>query len=134
MVGAGIMPRRTEPAENALKVGARVHELRLARNMSLADLANAAALSKGHLSSVEHGLAAITVETVASIARGLGVPAMYLFAFSADGDRERILNTIMEFPPRELAQLRKDVQARAKALPAQSGEPNAPKASKRRKS
>jgi predicted transcriptional regulator len=54
----------------------RACELRLARNMSLADLANAAGLSKGHLSSVEHGLASITVETIAHIAKGLGLPAM----------------------------------------------------------
>ncbi|MRG97815.1 hypothetical protein [Polyangium spumosum] len=41
------MPRRSEPEPYALKLGARIRELRLERNMSLAALADAAQLSKG---------------------------------------------------------------------------------------
>ncbi|MRG92844.1 helix-turn-helix domain-containing protein [Polyangium spumosum] len=64
------MPRRTVPDPFASQVGGRIRELRLERGMSLAELADASELSKGHLSSVEHGLAAITIQTISRLARG----------------------------------------------------------------
>ncbi len=67
------MPRRSTPDSFALQVGARIREVRLERGLTLAELANASALSKGHLSSVEHGLAAITIHTISRLAEGLGV-------------------------------------------------------------
>jgi len=84
--------------------------------MSLADVANAAELSKGHLSSVEHGLAAITAETVERIARGLGLSPMYIFAFTEDDERARIADLIRDFPARELTQLRRELTQKQKAL------------------
>jgi transcriptional regulator with XRE-family HTH domain len=75
------MPRRSIPEPIAAKVGARIRELRIERGMSLAALADAAGLSKGHMSSVERGLVLITVGTVVSTARALGVPPFVLSMF-----------------------------------------------------
>lgn len=103
------MPRRIEPESSALKVGERLRELRLERNMSLAELADAADLSKGHLSSVEHGLAAITVQTISRLAKGLGVPALYLLTFPADDDRDQIAELVRKLPAAEVAKLRREL-------------------------
>jgi transcriptional regulator with XRE-family HTH domain len=111
----GVMPRRTEASPYTAKVGARIRELRLARNMSLADVANAANLSKGHLSSVEHGLAAINIETIERLARGLSLPPMYIFVFVEEDERARIADLIRDFPKGDLARLRREIQARRKA-------------------
>lgn len=78
------MPRRSIPEPIAAKVGARIRELRLERGMSIAALADAAGLSKGHMSSVERGLVLITVSTVVSTARALGVPPFVLGMFPTD--------------------------------------------------
>lgn len=75
------MPRRSIPEPIAMKLGARIRELRIERGMSLAALAAAAGLSKGHMSSVERGLVLITVGTVVATARALGVPPFVLAMF-----------------------------------------------------
>jgi transcriptional regulator with XRE-family HTH domain len=113
------MPRRKEPAPYPAKIGARIRELRVARRLSLADVANVTGMSKGHLSSVEQGLAAITVETVDRIAQGLRLSPMYIFAFTKDDERARIADLILDLPPRELVKLRREIQDRKKALPAE---------------
>ncbi|MDC3961559.1 helix-turn-helix domain-containing protein [Polyangium jinanense] len=63
------MPRRTEAKPLCVKVGARIREFRKERGMSLQDLAEAGAMSKGHLSSIEQGLAAIDRVTLMAIRR-----------------------------------------------------------------
>jgi transcriptional regulator with XRE-family HTH domain len=78
------MPRRSIPEPIAAKVGARIRELRIERGMSLAALATAAGVSKGHMSSVERGLVLITVGTVVATARALGVPPFVLAMFPDD--------------------------------------------------
>jgi len=78
------MPRRVIPEPIAAKVGARIRELRLERGMSLAALADAAGLSKGHMSSVERGLVLITVGTVVATARALEVPPFVLAMFPGE--------------------------------------------------
>jgi len=110
------MPRRHEATAKTAKVGERVRELRLARNLSLGELATAAGLSKGHLSSVEHGLAAVTGETVERIAKGLDLPPLYVFSFIEEDERAKIADLIIDFPQKELVQLRKDLTAKRKAL------------------
>jgi transcriptional regulator with XRE-family HTH domain len=85
------MPRRIQPDPYALKVGERLRALRLERNLSLADLATASDLSKGHISSIEHGLAAITIQTIIRAAKGLGLSPMYLLTFAGDDERDHIV-------------------------------------------
>ncbi len=113
------MPRRSAPDPYATKVGTRLRELRAERSMSLADLADASELSKGHLSSVEHGLAAITTQTIARLAKGLEVPPLYLLTFPAEDDRDHVVELLRKLQPRDLTKLRKElqktVQAAAKA-------------------
>lgn len=65
--------------------------------MSLGDLADAAGVSKGHLSSIEHGLAVITVQTISRLARGLGLPAFYLLASPMDDDRDQVAGLVRRF-------------------------------------
>jgi len=96
------------------KLGARIHELRMGRHWSLEDLANASGLSKGHLSSIEHGLFAITAETIERVARGLGVRPLCLFGSSTD-DVLLILELIEPWSARELKRLRVELTARQKA-------------------
>lgn len=75
------MPRRAIPDPIAAKLGARFRALRKERGMSLVALADAAGLSKGHMSSVERGLVLINVSTVVATARALGVPTFVLTMF-----------------------------------------------------
>jgi transcriptional regulator with XRE-family HTH domain len=108
------MPRRIEPDPSAQKVGERLRELRLERNMSLAQLADAAELSKGHLSSVEHGLAAITIQTILRLAKGLNVSALYLLTFPPDDERDQIAELVRKLPAQEVAKLRRELTKLAK--------------------
>jgi len=100
--------------------------------MSLGDLAEAASLSKGHLSSIEHGLAAITAETVERIAIGLGLPAFSIFTFVEEDERAKIADLILDFPAKDLVALRKELTTKKKALVAQAAEPKASKRGPRR--
>jgi len=94
-----------------LKVGARIRELRDERKMSLAMLADASNLSKGHLSSVEHGLAAITTQTIERLAQGFGVAPMYLLAFAADDERAKTAELLRELSNTEVRKIRRRIQA-----------------------
>jgi transcriptional regulator with XRE-family HTH domain len=88
------------------------------RRQSLADVANVTGMSKGHLSSIEQGLAAITVENVERVALGLRLSPMYIFAFAKDDERARIADLILDLPARELVKLRREIQERRKAVAA----------------
>ncbi|WP_136923864.1 helix-turn-helix domain-containing protein [Polyangium aurulentum] len=106
------MPRRTTPSPFGFKVGARIRQLRLERGLSLAEVADAGLLSKGHLSSVEHGLAAITIETIEKIARALGLLPMDLLTFPGDDMRAEVGDLVRSMPTRELPKLRRELQER----------------------
>ena len=104
------MPRRTVPDPFASQVGTRIRELRAERGMSLADLADASELSKGHLSSVEHGLAAITIQTISRLAKGLAVPALYILTFQADDERAHTAELVRKLPADQVRKLRRQLQ------------------------
>lgn len=104
------MPRRNTPEPFALKVGTRIRELRYERGMSLANLADASNLSKGHLSSVEHGLAAITTQTIERLAQGFDIPPMYLLAF-ADDERAKAAELLRGLSVTEVRKIRRRIQA-----------------------
>jgi transcriptional regulator with XRE-family HTH domain len=106
------MPRRTTASPFTRKVGLRIRELRVDLDMSLAELASRAALSKGHLSSVEHGLAAITVETLERIADGLEIPPLYLLVFPAEDERARAAELMRALPASDIVKLRRELQVR----------------------
>lgn len=108
------MPRRTEPEAFALRVGGRIRELRFERGLSLGALADLTGVSKGHLSSVEHGLASITVGTVARIAEGLNVPPMYLLAFPADDERAHAAELLRFVPRTEVKRIVRQIESMTK--------------------
>ncbi len=60
-------------------IGARTRERRLAREMSVAELARRAGLSKAVVSKVENAQGAANLQTLARIAAALEVPATSLF-------------------------------------------------------
>lgn len=103
------MPRRTEADPQTAKLGARLRELRIERNLSLGELADASDVSKGHLSSIEHGLASITVQTISRLAQGLDLPPLYLLVSPADDERDQVAELVRQLPAHEIAKLRKDL-------------------------
>jgi transcriptional regulator with XRE-family HTH domain len=120
------MPRRAEPDATALKVGERLRALRLERNMSLADLADASGLSKGHLSSVEHGLAAITIQTIERLAKGLGLSPLYVITFPGDAEHDQVAELVRKLPSNEVVKLRRELTKAVKEA-AKAAKPTAAK-------
>jgi transcriptional regulator with XRE-family HTH domain len=59
-------------------LAANVRRLRIARHLSLSELARATAISKATLSSIENGHANPTVDTLASLAGAMRVPLLEL--------------------------------------------------------
>jgi len=108
------MPRRKEPDPQTARLGARLRELRTERNMSMSDLAEASDVSKGHLSSIEYGLASITVQTISRLAKGLGLPPLYLLVSPTDDDRDYIAELVRKLPANEIVKLRKELTKSAK--------------------
>jgi len=104
------MPRREVPEPFALKVGARIRQLRKEQGLSLGKLADACELSKGHLSSVEHGLAAITIGTIERLAWGFGVPPLYLLTFAADDERAKTAELLRGLSNTEVKKIRRQIQ------------------------
>ncbi|MDI3291605.1 helix-turn-helix transcriptional regulator [Polyangium sp. 15x6] len=108
------MPRRTEPSPLTAKVGARIHELRIERGLTLEELATRAGnMSKGHLSSVENGLAAITIETVNRVATGLGVPPLCLLTFADEHELAKIAELARKLPSTQQSKIRRELQVLA---------------------
>lgn len=62
------------PQATLVAVGRVVRTLREQRDMSQADLADAAAISTQHLSHIERGLRNASLGVAARIARALGIP------------------------------------------------------------
>jgi transcriptional regulator with XRE-family HTH domain len=112
------MPRRPEPNAVTLKVGARIRELRTERHFSLADLADLSGMSRGHLSGIEHGLTAITIETIDRIAKGLDLRALDVLTFPLEDERAQTAELIRKLPAADIKRLRrkltKTVQAAAR--------------------
>ncbi|MDI1482050.1 helix-turn-helix transcriptional regulator [Polyangium sp. y55x31] len=66
------MPRRVRPKKLFLTIGERVKAFRLAAGLTQEEVAEGESLAnKGHISSIEHGLANPTVETLQRIAEAL---------------------------------------------------------------
>ena len=101
------MPRRTHTTSHTLAFGARMRSLRLELGMSLDQLSKATGISKGHLSSIEHGFAAITIESVIRIAQGLDLSPTMLFAFPESDEYAVMLDLLRQLPTTRMKPLRK---------------------------
>jgi transcriptional regulator with XRE-family HTH domain len=90
-----------------LAFGARMRHLRLELGMSLAQLERKTGISKGHLSTIEQGFTAITIESVMRIAAGLDLSPLLLLAFPDDDKLAAIVDLIRQVPTTHLKKLRK---------------------------
>lgn len=101
------MPRRTHTTSYTLAFGERMRSLRLEVGMSLDQLSKATGISKGHLSSIEHGFAAITIESVMRIAQGLDLSPTMLLAFPESDEYAVMLDLMRQLPTTRMKPLRK---------------------------
>lgn len=108
------MPRKSEPTPHDLAVGSRIRELRHERGLSLTSLAALAAISKGHLSSIEAGLQSITVKTLVALAAGLNVAPMYLLVRPEADERQHAAELLRRLPAVEAKAFRRQLQARVR--------------------
>ncbi len=104
------MPRRNTPDVYAQQVGARIRELRFERNMSLANLADASNCSKGHLSSIEHGLAAITIGTIQRLAQAFDLPPLYILACATEDEYSKVAELLRSMSTADVKKVRKQLQ------------------------
>jgi DNA-binding XRE family transcriptional regulator len=72
--------RVARPPSLEESIGNAIRELRLRDGLTIALLADKADVSRGMLSKIENGHAAAATETLARIARALGVPMSMLFS------------------------------------------------------
>ena len=114
------MPRRTYTTPFTLAFGARLHSLRIAANYSLESLARRTDISKGHLSSIEHGLAMITIESLYRIAAGLDISPIALLDFPEEDESAVLLDLIWQLPPSRRKELKKILKRWIKGLVAES--------------
>jgi transcriptional regulator with XRE-family HTH domain len=81
---------QTVDVENILdadeRVGFEVRDLRHARDMTLADLAEATGLSVGYLSQVERGVSSPSVKALHSISRAMGVTISWFFSPASEDE------------------------------------------------
>lgn len=74
--------------DRAVRIGHRVRELRVARGLSITELAERAGLKRPNLSRLEYGRHIPSLETLERVAEALGVPVAQLIAI----DRNRPVN------------------------------------------
>lgn len=84
-----------------------MRSLRVDLGISLGNLSEATGISKGHLSTIEQGFAAITTESVQRIAIGLDLSPLLLLAFPENDELAAIVDLIRQVPRTRLKRLRK---------------------------
>lgn len=100
------MPRRTEVDPLALAVGQRIRMLREQAGLTIEKLAYESELgSKGHLSSIEKGLVRPTIQTLSTLADGLGVHLLDLVTFPDEDTRQELVDQTRGLSQTELAKL-----------------------------
>lgn len=82
--------------------------------MSIGALADAAKISKGHLSSVERGLVGITIGTVVKVAQGFGLPSLYILAFAEDDPSVEVVELIRKLPKEQFQPVYRELKKNAK--------------------
>jgi transcriptional regulator with XRE-family HTH domain len=77
-----VVPRA--PSADGLALGARIRQARAGRELSLAELADLAGVSKSLISQIERGVATPSIDTIRKLASALHVPVFSLFLEEAD--------------------------------------------------
>ena len=114
------MPRRKNPDPFAIKLGARIRSVRVEKKMSIAQVARAAGLSKGHLSSIEHGRAVFNMVMAGKIAKGLGLKLMELALFPEESLLEQIVEHMCGMSPEQLERVREKIFRKAPSTKARA--------------
>jgi transcriptional regulator with XRE-family HTH domain len=109
------MPSRDEPDPLALQAGVRIRDLRLEKGMSIAQLAKASGISKGHLSSIEHGRAMLNAGTIMKLARGLGIEGFYILLCPESSPQAAQLERLRRMSPEELRRVEAAMVGAARA-------------------
>jgi len=81
---ATVKTARPKRSSTSAKVGAQIHTLRLALNLSASALAQSASVSRSMLSRIESGLVSPSIEVLDNIAAALGVPLSRFFGDQVD--------------------------------------------------
>jgi transcriptional regulator with XRE-family HTH domain len=103
------MPRRYEPEPSAAKVGERIRDLRLERNMSPDDLAQAAGFTKTQIMRLEYGLSTVTAQTISRLAKALDLPAWCLLTYPPDDEVAKVAELIRMLPLADVKKLRREL-------------------------
>jgi transcriptional regulator with XRE-family HTH domain len=90
-----------------LSFGARMRNLRQELGLSLDQLAKKTGIGKGHLSTIEHGFAAITTESIERIAKGLDLPPFVLLAFPDEDKLAAFVDLMRQVPTTRHKKLRR---------------------------
>ena len=87
------MPRRQTADPLAQAVGARIRQLREEAGLTIEKLAYESELgSKGHLSTLERGLARPTIQTLQALAERLEVKLLDLVTFPDEDERSKLID------------------------------------------
>lgn len=78
------------------KLGARMRDLRLEKKMSLAQLQAKGGLTPSQMSSVERGRVQVTLGTVISVARALGMPTFMMLLLPDEDPLSAVLEEIRQ--------------------------------------
>jgi transcriptional regulator with XRE-family HTH domain len=102
------MPRRRTADPLAQAVGARIRQLREEAGLTIEKLAYESELgSKGHLSTLERGLARPTIQTLKALADRLEVKLLDLVTFPEEDDRAKLIDRTREMSTVEIRRVLK---------------------------
>jgi transcriptional regulator with XRE-family HTH domain len=102
------MPRRQTADPLAQAVGERIRHLREEAGLTIEKLAYESELgSKGHLSTLERGLARPTIQTLKALADRLEVKLLDLVTFPDEDDRAKLIDRTREMSASEIRRLLK---------------------------
>ena len=97
------MPRRRTPDPLAQAVGARIRQLRQEAGLTIEKLAYESELgSKGHLSTLEKGLARPTIQTLKTLADRLEVKLLDLVTFPEEDERAKLVDRTRQMSVAEI--------------------------------
>ncbi len=106
------MPRRTEPHPLCEKIGRRIEDMRIEKNLNLEALSDRCSSGKGHLSNIERGLVAQTVVTLDRLAHGLDERPFTLLLFPEENRFDRLVEMLRTMTPAE----RNEIERQAKQI------------------
>lgn len=82
-----IVPKHMQEARELF--GRKIKQLRRAKNLTQAELAESISLSVNYISQIETGVASPTFETIVKLAEGLQVELKDLFDFSSNSNHPK---------------------------------------------